>query len=49
MNLATFSIKEKIPAAIKAAITHAVYEIVNDPDFGLELSDKAKRRLNKAK
>lgn len=33
---------------MRAIIAQALYEIVHDPDFGLELSEKAKRRLRGA-
>lgn len=39
---------KKLPVETKAAIVRAVCEILNDPDFGLELSTIARARLRKA-
>ena len=35
--------------SLKPLIIQAVEEVLGDPDFGLELTDKAKRRLRVAK
>ncbi len=35
----------KIDNQIKALVSSAIFDILNDPDFGLELSAKAKKRL----
>lgn len=40
---------QKLSAASRAVIISAVYEVLNDPDFGLQLSEKAKQRFRKAK
>jgi len=37
---------QKMNIQIKALISRAVFEYFNDPDFGLELSAKAKKRLS---
>lgn len=34
---------------IKALIAGMIFEVLNDPDFGLELSEKAKSRLYRAR
>lgn len=34
---------------IKALIVKTIFEVLNDPDFGLELSLKAKSRLYRAR
>jgi len=34
---------------IKALIAGMIFEVLNDPDFGLELSEKAKSRLRRAR
>ena len=39
--------KTKLEPEIKSFIASAVQEVLNDPDFGLELSDTAKERLNR--
>lgn len=36
-------------AEVRAFIARAAVEVLNDPDFGLELSKEAKKRLRKAK
>lgn len=41
--------KKEIRQEVKTLITRAVQEVLYDPDFGLELSEDAKRRLRKAK
>lgn len=37
--------KPVFPAELKAYVAHSIREILEDPDFGLELTEKAKRRL----
>lgn len=37
-----------ITPALRAAIAESVQEILNDPDFGLELTPAAKKRLRTA-
>ncbi len=46
--MATITIPKKITPQIKGFIIRTIYEILNDPDFGLELSAKAKKRLGRA-
>lgn len=41
----TLAVK-KMNNQIKALISSAVFDVFNDPDFGLELSAKAKKRLS---
>ena len=36
---------KKASNQIKALVSSAVFDVFNDPDFGLDLSDKAKKRL----
>ena len=38
-----------IQLELKAFIAHSIREILDDPDFGLELSETTKRRLRAAK
>lgn len=40
----TIAVK-KMNNQIKALISSAVFDVFNDPDFGLDLSSKAKKRL----
>jgi hypothetical protein len=39
---------KKIDPALKVYIAEAIQEALNDPDFGLELTDYAKKRLRAA-
>ena len=39
-------IVKKINNQIKALVSSAVFDVFNDPDFGRELSEKAKKRLS---
>ena len=41
----TLAVK-KINNQIKALVSSAVFDVFNDPDFGLDLSAKAKKRLS---
>ncbi len=43
--MTTLEIKN-IDNQIKALVSSAIFDIFNDPDFGLELSAKAKKRLS---
>lgn len=43
--MSTITISPKINKKAKTVIAQLVSEILSDPDFGLELSDKAKKRL----
>jgi hypothetical protein len=36
----------KMNNQIKAFVSSAVFDVFNDPDFGLDLSAKAKKRLS---
>ena len=36
----------RIDNQVKALVSRAVFNIFNDPDFGLELSTKAKKRFS---
>lgn len=46
--MATFELK-RIDNKIKALVSSAIFDVFNDPDFGLELSIKAKKRLSSFK
>jgi hypothetical protein len=47
--MATKELKHKaISPEIKAYIAETVYEALHDPDFGLELTEYAKKRLRAA-
>ncbi len=39
---------KKLPGAVKGLIVQTIMEVLNDPDFGLELTEEAKRRLRVA-
>lgn len=41
--------QRKLNGEIKSLIMRAVHEVLSDPDFGLELSQKARVRLRKAR
>jgi hypothetical protein len=45
--MATKTTKKGLSVQEKTFIVAALQEILEDPDFGLELSDKAKKRLNR--
>ena len=47
MNLVSIKSKSVEPR-LRAYIAESVREVLDDPDFGLELSATAKRRLKKA-
>jgi len=40
---------EKLTPAIKIYLAQLVSEFISDPDFGLELTERAKKRLNKVR
>ncbi len=40
--------KQKLETEVKAFIMQAIQEILDDSDFGLELSELAKKRLKRA-
>lgn len=44
----TITIAKELNKEVKTFIVQIVNEILNDPDFGLELSEKAKKRLRQA-
>ena len=46
--MATITIPKKLNKEVKSFIVQAIYEVLNDPDFGLELNEKAKKRLRRA-
>ena len=46
--LSTILKKKNVSIETKAVIMRAVHEILDDPDFGMELSMSAKARLHKA-
>ena len=46
--MATITILKELNKEVKTFIVQAVNEVLNDPDFGLELSEKAKKRLSQA-
>lgn len=48
MNTIT-AIKKNFNTEIKPLIMRAIHEVLSDPDFGLELTERAKRRLRKAR
>ena len=39
---------KKLPGEIKSLIAQTVIDVLNDPDFGLELTEKTKKRLRDA-
>lgn len=39
---------KKLPGEVKSLIAQAVIDVLNDPDFGLALTEKAKKRLRDA-
>ena len=46
--MTTITIPKKITQEVKTFIIHVVNEVLNDPDFSLGLSEKAKKRLRQA-
>lgn len=48
MDMSTIAIPKKLIVEIKSFIVRAIEEVLNDPDFGLELTERAKRRLRQA-
>ncbi len=46
--MSTITIPKKINKKLELSIIRAAYQVLSDPDFGLELSDKAKERLHQA-
>ena len=41
----TTLVAKKMNNQIKALVSSAVFDVFNDPDFGIDLSPKAKKRL----
>ena len=39
-------VAKKMSNQIKALVSSAVFDVFNDPDWGLELTPKAKKRLS---
>jgi len=46
--MATLTITRKLTKEVKTFIIQVVNEVLSDPDFGLELNEKAKKRLRQA-
>ncbi|MEK7146867.1 MAG: hypothetical protein AAB772_01285 [Patescibacteria group bacterium] len=46
--MSVLTVKRKLSKDVKIFITQALSEFLNDPDFGLELSEKTKKRLRQA-
>ena len=46
--MVAITIPRKLNKEVKTFIIQVIYEILNDPDFGLELSEKAKKRLRQS-
>ena len=45
----TVTIPKNLTNEIKSFVVQAIEEVLSDPDFGLELSEKAKKRLGYAR
>ena len=43
--MVTTTRQQKIGVELKAVIAHSVREVLEDPDFGLQLTERANRRL----
>ncbi len=48
INMTTLEIK-KINTQVKALVSRAISDVFSDPDFGLELTSKAQKRLSASK
>lgn len=46
--MSTKTLSKQLNPEIKTFIMRAIQEILTDPDFGLELSEEAKKRLQQA-
>lgn len=46
--MATITIPTKIKKELEVSIIRAAYQVLSDPDFGLELDNKAKERLRQS-
>ena len=44
----TTTTKKRLDSEFRALIARAIAEVLTDPDFGLELSEEAKKRLRRA-
>lgn len=47
-DMSATAIPKKLTGEIKLFIVRAIEEVLSDPDFGLELTERAKRRLRQA-
>jgi hypothetical protein len=47
MPTAVIAKNKKLSQEVKALVAQVVFEVLNDPDFGLRLSPTAKKRLTK--
>ena len=47
--MATATKQQHIASELKAFIAQSIREILDDPDFGLELTERAKKRLRAAR
>ena len=48
ISMTSTATAKKLQGAIKGLIIQTIMEILNDPDFGLELTEQAKKRLRAA-
>ena len=48
LGMNTITIPKKLNKEVKTFIVRAVHEVLNDPDFGLELTAQAQKRLRQA-
>jgi hypothetical protein len=46
--MVTITIPKKINKKLELSIIRAAYQVLSDPDFRLELSNKTKKRLHQA-
>lgn len=46
--MASTTTLKKLPGEVRGMIAQAVMDVLNDPDFGLALTEKAKKRLRDA-
>lgn len=44
MNILT-NLTKKFPKEVKTLVVQTVYEVLNDPDFGLELNNQTKKKF----
>ena len=43
--MATATLPKKLNRDLKEFVVQTIYEVLNDPDFGLELNEKVRKRL----